>query len=798
MIRIELKRPLFISTAIFLANDPAPALAEAFNVPPGPLGTVVTAIGREAGATVILTDPVLANVRSPGVRAQMPLRDALARALRGTGAEALFVSGRVVQIRKRTAQTSHRPVLGRPSEAKTSVPEAMAAEDIVVSASKQDVTLAAYPGSAKIVPLDEGWFPAQAADGSSAIARLTPALGSTNLGNGRNKLFIRGIADSSFSGPTQATTGQYLGDVRLTYNAPDPDLNLYDMKKFEVLAGPQGTLYGPSSLGGIIRLVPNAPDSSALFGSASTGLGITRHGAASLDAAGMINVPLSDNVAARWVAFAGRAGGYIDAPAQGRRNINDTVSYGQRLTFRFDNLGAWSVDVGNVFQNFRSGDGQYVLRGDPPFTRSGTVPQPFENNYRLVFAKGERALGSARLTTVTSLARQDLSTVFDATGYDGTADTARLREQQQITLLSHETRVTGGPRNAPWIVGIALARSTNRRTLSLGTAEAWGESGGLQDDQLEAAIFAQASRRFLSSLTATLGARLTSAHSTRETFAGVDAGDLDGKTGNARRLSGTVGLVWQAKPDLSIFADYRHGYRPGGLGFTLTGDTVVTKQYAPDDLRMLELGLRVGRQDGPVHLEATHFWVDWHNIQADQVGPYVIPYTTNIGRGTVRGVDLELVLRPSSALTLSGSGFFNDSRLRDVGSEFANDDPGAASSRLPNVPRRGARLSATWETTVISVAGTSAGLRLDGALRYVGPSRLGVGSYLSIPQGDYLTGDLSARLDLGKTAISFTVSNVTDSHGNTFSYGNPFSVGEGDQMTPLRPRTIRLGLTHAF
>src|SRR3546814_3098560 len=91
------------------------------------------------------------------------------------------------------------------------------------------------------------------------------SLSSTHLGAGRNKLFIRGIADSSFTGPTQATVGQYLGDIRLSYNAPDPDLRLYDVDNVEVLEGPQGTLYGAGSLGGIIRVVPNAPNPDAMI-----------------------------------------------------------------------------------------------------------------------------------------------------------------------------------------------------------------------------------------------------------------------------------------------------------------------------------------------------------------------------------------------------------------------------------------------------------------------------------------------------------------------------------------------------
>jgi len=84
-------------------------------------------------------------------------------------------------------------------------------------------------------------------------------LASTNLGTGRNKIFIRGVADSSFNGPSQSIVGQYLGDVRLTFNAPDPDLELYDIARVEVLEGPQGTLYGAGSLGGVVRVCPARP-----------------------------------------------------------------------------------------------------------------------------------------------------------------------------------------------------------------------------------------------------------------------------------------------------------------------------------------------------------------------------------------------------------------------------------------------------------------------------------------------------------------------------------------------------------
>jgi iron complex outermembrane recepter protein len=343
------------------------AHAQRFNVPPGRLGEVAAALGEQGGATITVTDPDLAARRSPGVKGSFRLRAALDRALRGTGTEAMFYDRNTVRIvRKREPiRTPRKP---QPPAAPPIAPDPP--PEIVVTASKQHIPIDSYPGSVKLVALDPGWVAGNAAGGTAAITKLLPSVGSTNLGSARNKLFIRGIADSSFNGPTQATVGQYLGDVRLNYNAPDPNLNLYDMKRIEVLVGPQGTLYGASSLGGIIRLVPNEPDTHTLSTTVSAGISGTRFGGVGGDAAAMLNLPIADDrVAVRFVVFATREAGYIDAPARKRRNINNTTSYGQRLAGRVEDLWGFSVDFGTATHNTSTRDGQYTRRGDPPLTR---------------------------------------------------------------------------------------------------------------------------------------------------------------------------------------------------------------------------------------------------------------------------------------------------------------------------------------------------------------------------------------------------------------------------------------------
>ena len=185
-----------------------PAHARSFDVPPGSLGEVAGSLGAQAGVTIAGNDPDLAGRRSPGVRGNLTLRAALERALRGTGAEAIFYDRATVRIvRKRVQQKP--PKMPKPPPAPPKVPVVETPPvDIVVTASKQTMLLDNFPGSAKIVDFRPDWLTRRAAEGSAAITEALPTLSATNLGRGRNKIYVRGIADSSFIGPTQAAVGQ--------------------------------------------------------------------------------------------------------------------------------------------------------------------------------------------------------------------------------------------------------------------------------------------------------------------------------------------------------------------------------------------------------------------------------------------------------------------------------------------------------------------------------------------------------------------------------------------------------------
>lgn len=320
------------------------------------------------------------DARVKPVRGRMSIDEAIRRKTAGTDARAVRVSATSWRIERR-AGAGRLPFKPPPRQtlqprAREPAREVIAdpRDEIIVTASKTDLPYSHFAGVA--TQLDGGDLAFGGERGMESILSRVATISSTHLGSGRNKLFIRGIADPSFTGPTQATVGQYLGDIRLSYNAPDPDLRLYDIDSVEILEGPQGTLYGAGSLGGIIRTLPKAPDARAVTLQTIAGLSLTQHGDSGGDIAGIVNLPVGENGhALRLVGYMITDGGYIDNPLRGQNDINRTHIRGGRGTFRFDAGNDWIIDLGGVYQTISADDAQYADKDAPPLQLRSMVDQ---------------------------------------------------------------------------------------------------------------------------------------------------------------------------------------------------------------------------------------------------------------------------------------------------------------------------------------------------------------------------------------------------------------------------------------
>jgi iron complex outermembrane recepter protein len=770
------------------------------DLPAGTVGAQVMALGRAARANIVVPDAGLWRRPVPRLRGALSVEQALAAIARGSGARVEALGPGSWRLTPRLRSPAAKPPPRRLP------PADVQGEDVIVTASKRDTTRDHFAG--QVVQVAGVDLELGGAGGTSKLADRMTAIASTYLGAGRNKLFIRGIADSSFTGPTQATVGQYFGDLRLSYNAPDPDLRLADLAAVEVLEGPQGTLYGAGSLGGLIRLVPNAPDPTRFGGAAMLGGSATTNGAPGVDAQAVLNLPvIADRVAIRLVADSASEGGYIDKPLLGRTDVNRTRIFGGRAAVKADLGGGWSVEAVGIGQRIRGADSQYADRDGPPLTRSAPVTEGFSADFGQAQLILSGQVGQVRFRSSSGITAHDLMERYDATPPGGPV---QLFAQANATRMqANETRAWhSAPDGSGWLAGFSYLHNRTRLTRLFGEPGQLLPRTGVVNTVEEATLYGEASLRLLPGLLTTGGLRVT-----RSVLdgAGEDlplALSVQALTRlrevTARRAQTILLPSASALIDLTsgaqLFLRYQQGFRPGGL--TIEGPLV--RRFRNDRVATIEAGLRAGRPgrdrfDGSLTLAHTA----WRDIQADFIDATGLPSTANIGDGQLWTIEALAGFRIAEGLRVEGAVSYNDSRIDEPSSAqaFALMDGQAADratilarlSQIPNIARFTGRAGAVYRRTLAG----GRDLRLDGWLRYVGSSRLGVGPVLGERQGSYLDSGVTARLGLGRYGVTAGITNLADVRGNRFALGTPFTTGR-DQVTPLRPRTLRIGLDAAF
>ncbi|UIJ46842.1 TonB-dependent receptor [Sphingomonas cannabina] len=813
-----------LAAAVLVAAAPALAEPVALVLPAGRLGDAVLALGRQTGTNIAVADASLWGRRVPALRGRYTAREALERLARAANAEVQPAGPTGWRLVARRPEPPRPRVVAVPRKAPPPLPPAPVVEvpqpDIVVTASKRDLTLRDFAG--QVSRIDGAELSLGGAGGTDRLVARVASVSSTHLGAGRNKLFIRGIADSSFTGPTQSTVGQYFGDLRLSYNAPDPDLRLTDLAAVEVLEGPQGTLYGAGSLGGIIRLVPNAPDLDTVSGSIAFGGSATWHGAPGADASAVLNVPIEEGrLGLRLVADVASEGGYIDKPLLDRKDVNRTRISGGRAALRFDAGGGWTVDLIGLGQRTRGEDSQYADRDGPPLTRAARTEEGFDADYAQGQVVVAGPIGDLKLSSSTGISRQVLEERYDATLPD---QAPRLFVQHNhTTMIAHETRLWR-PMADGWggMVGVSFTHNTTRLSRELGTPEDPQPVTGVENRVDELSLFGEGSVELVPGLTATAGARYTRseldgagedvAPATTETLAYARAEMTAGRVETAFLPSASV--IAAVLPRTSIYVRYQEGFRPGGLA--VEADFV--RRFRNDRASSIEIGARHGsRGSDPFALSASLSYTRWRDIQADFIDATGLPSTANIGDGRIWSLSAAASVRLAPGLRLDTGVSYNDSRIDEPARDFPYSistptfdyaiglpaTPVSAGQRalaviarmnqVPNIARFGGRAGLDYRRHLIG----DLSLTANGWVRYVGPSRLGVGPELGARQGDYLDSGLTVRIGTPGIGATLSVTNIADVEGNRFALGTPFTTGR-DQITPLRPRTVRLGLDASF
>lgn len=645
----------------------------------------------------------------------------------------------------------------------------------------------------------------------------TPGVVLQNSGSLDNTGFIiiRGLTTGIDS---RSPTTVYIDDVPLGDGTPF-DINLLDLSRFEVLRGPQGTLYGSSSMGGVVKYITRDPDTGGLSGTAGLGLAKIQHGGFGYVGNAVVNVPLKEDFAAlRIAAFGSHDGGFIDATgAAAGKDVNRGSASGGRINLLLTPSRDLSVKLNAMTQTINTdGNGRVSYdiathapaAGDLVYTELG-VKEPRKRERELYSATIDYDLHWARILSITSTQRVRDDNVIDFSplgaaflGSTSASNEAHIRN----TKTTQEFRlVSQMPGSFQWLVGAFFDKfkETSDSVLSAVGGAVPGElqNVGAIRDYRESAIYGDVTWNVTSSIDLTGGLRVAHYKQT-DTLAQSGAlvgGMLPTVTVGVSETPKTYLLAAKYKltSQSNLYARAASGYRPGGVNNNAvdaaTGAPIpgVQPTYGTDKAWTYEAGYKATYPDSRASLEVAVFQTDWTNLQqATTIG--TVAFTTNLGKARIRGIEAAGTIQPLAGLSFGASLSLLDPKL-------LTDSPGLqamSGDRLPNSPKVAATLTSRYAFDVSSYpafVGLNAfyqGSRNSGFENTKNPPNYRLPSFTEL--------DLTSGVSFGRYEINFYIRNLTDVRGQLGATTNDVATLGRTYVHVIDPRTYGVNLSASF
>jgi len=321
---------------------------------------------------------------------------------------------------------------------------------IVVTAQKRETALQDVPFS--VAAAGEEQIRNSGSGNIVDLSRNFAGLTITDLGPGQSQVAIRGISAGQVvrdQPGVKESVGVYLDESAISVALFTPDLDLFDLERFEVLRGPQGTLFGAGSSAGTVRYITRQPRLGEFEGAVELGgyTGSDTDWGGNLK--GMINAPMGDNAALRIVGYYNELAGFIDSVYPGRalrEDVNGGEKSGARVALLFQPNENISITPRIIYQKLET-DGYpridvYNVLGNP-FTTTEPAVNPGErgqvtqiregidDEFTLADLKMEFGLGGVTLTSVSSYTDRDVTVLRDASQLTGSV-TLSLDDGQGI------------------------------------------------------------------------------------------------------------------------------------------------------------------------------------------------------------------------------------------------------------------------------------------------------------------------------------------------------------------------------
>jgi len=683
------------------------------------------------------------------------------------------------------------------------------------------------------------------------FAAQVPGFEVSSAGEGGwNREILRG-QNSGGSGATVATV---IDDMPLSFSGSDNDGGLestnpdtYDLSRVEVLKGPQGTLYGATAEGGVVKFVTNPPDTHAFHAGAEIGGDSVDHGGDGGSLKGYVNVPFWDGKAAlRLTGFYEAIPGYIDDPYLDEHDVNRSYRSGFRASLLVKPINDLTIRLTVAQQDVHSfGPDQEQVYGtavlpNPAnklqlvngYSNSTYFSQPDKNIIPYYIASVAYDLHWATLTSITSFGEVKNSFANDSTSSEAAPGVTfgeyvgsqfgvpnvglRLDEEENLNKFNQEFRLNSDPNSTlfghkfDWVGGIYLTREdvtlnenfdffADPAAGSIGPQITSPPPGGslLPSRYEEAALFGQVDYYLTDSIDVAVGGRV--AYDQQQLSVTYICCDVEGggavlpidKT-HEQPNTWSVSPRWHINDTTLAYARFATGYRPGGPNIVPLGAPAGYKYfYSPDSTMNYEVGLRTELLHRSVSIDVSAFYIDWSNIQI--FSTFIAPNgssfgaTGNGGSAVSEGVEYNLAWTPLRGLTFGLIGAYTDAHLTSSAPGI-----GAASGQdLAYVPKWSNTLNVDYSRPLFdNVSGF-----IGGSFTFTGSRYTDFGvTAIDDPHAllpSYSTLALQAGVKKGPYTFEAYAKNVTDARGIS-SYSGEGGFGLTGLESLISPRVIGL------
>ncbi|MEX1668096.1 TonB-dependent receptor [Zhongshania guokunii] len=574
-------------------------------------------------------------------------------------------------------------------------------EEVLVTAQKRSSSLQDALMSVSAISGEDMSFRAQ-----SSVEDLQSSVPGLNISNtgGAVLISMRGIGTNVFSGATEPGVALHIDGVYQPRPSIGP-LGFSDLARVELLRGPQGTLYGRNSSGGVINFILNKPseefEASGLVRAANY---------ETLGAVAKISGPISEHFRARLVLEGEQTDGYIKEQP-GNRNSNESNGYGSRVALSYVSDGIFSADLSYLYRydngagmssnavNRISPDPQRELTGfvflpiatsqpddaitDEPWQRKLNYHPDGERRTVNVSTKLNWSWDALDLSYTGGYQDHFRTEFFDA---DYTANDIYYipGRHDSSESFGHELNISGDTEKLQWLAGLYYFEEEFSPYLPADVPQAGGGAGifvrpKTVEDIEAIAVFSDITYAFTDQLELNLGVRaLQDEKNAVQNIAFYTAGgapipsvpgtlesceNLELKT-EASKVTPKVGLRYAFSDSFSVYGSRSVGYKSGGSNFTSCGDT-----YDPEEVVSAEIGIRSTWLNRRVIANMSIYDSQYKNFQTLKLNG-LRGDIINAKAARITGGEIEAQFLLTQTLTLSSNISVMDAYYED----FADDD----------------------------------------------------------------------------------------------------------------------------